>query len=97
MPLLIALAAILAGALDTVQAGANATLGKALGQPVLAALVVSAANAAVYLAAAPFVGLGWPGASRLAQAPLDRRRRAGDVLAAKPPATARSLAVCSAL
>ncbi len=69
MPALIALIAILAGALNTVQAGANATLGKALGQPVLAALVVAAANAVVYLAALPFVGLGWPGASRAAQVP----------------------------
>jgi transporter family-2 protein len=69
MPALIALIAILAGALNTVQAGANATLNKTLGQPVLVALTVSAANAVVYLAAVPFVGLGWPGASRLAQAP----------------------------
>ncbi|MGX7707883.1 DMT family transporter [Methylobacterium sp. Gmos1] len=69
MPALISLIAILAGALNTVQAGANATLDRTLGQPVLVALTVSAANAVVYLAAAPFVGLGWPGASRLAQAP----------------------------
>ena len=69
MPALAALIAVLAGMLNTVQAGANATLNKALGQPVLAALVVSAANAAVYLAAAPFVGLGWPGGGRLAQVP----------------------------
>jgi transporter family-2 protein len=69
MPVLAALIAIVAGMLNTVQAGANATLNKALGEPILAALVVSAANAVVYLAAVPFVGLGWPGGGRLAQVP----------------------------
>ncbi|TNC15314.1 DMT family transporter [Methylobacterium terricola] len=69
MPALIALIALLAGALNTVQAGANTTLNKALGQPVLVALTVSAANVLVYLAAAPFVGLGWPGSGRFAQVP----------------------------
>ncbi|KMO21008.1 DMT family transporter [Methylobacterium platani] len=69
MPALVALIAILAGVLNTVQAGANTTLNKTLGQPVLVALTVSAANALVYLAAIPFVGLGWPGTSRLAQVP----------------------------
>ncbi|AWN48910.1 hypothetical protein DK419_23280 [Methylobacterium terrae] len=69
MPVLVVLSAILAGVLNTVQAGANTALTKALGQPVLAALVVSGANALVYLAAAPFLGLAWPGTSRLAQVP----------------------------
>ncbi|KMO33139.1 hypothetical protein VQ02_21535 [Methylobacterium variabile] len=69
MPVLAALIAIVAGMLNTVQAGANATLNKALGEPILTALVVSAANAVVYLAAVPFVGLGWPGGGRLAQVP----------------------------
>ncbi|RVU20069.1 DMT family transporter [Methylobacterium oryzihabitans] len=69
MAFLIVPIAILAGILNTVQAGANATLSKATEQPVLAALVVTGANALVYLAAAPFLGLGWPGAGRLAQVP----------------------------
>ncbi|MEH3120035.1 MAG: hypothetical protein PGN25_21225 [Methylorubrum populi] len=43
LPLLIALAASAAGILDTVQAGANAALNKGFGQPILAALAVSAA------------------------------------------------------
>ncbi|MGY2051735.1 DMT family transporter [Methylobacterium sp. JK268] len=69
MPILIAVAAALAGILNTVQSGANATLSKALGQPVLAALTVTGVNALVYLIAAPFLGLGWPGAQRLGGVP----------------------------
>lgn len=49
--------------------GANASLNKGLGQPILAALVVTAANVAVYLATAPFVGIGWPGGQRFAGVP----------------------------
>lgn len=69
MPILIVAAVTVAGILNTVQSGANATLNKALGQPILAALVVTAANVAVYLAAAPFAGIGWPGAQRFAGVP----------------------------
>ncbi|KQQ23552.1 hypothetical protein ASF53_04225 [Methylobacterium sp. Leaf123] len=69
MPFLVAAAAAIAGILNTVQAGANASLNKALDQPILAALVVTAANVAVYLAAAPFIGIGWPGSQRLAGVP----------------------------
>jgi len=61
MSALVVLIAVVAGILNTVQAGANAALDKALGQPVLVALTVSFANALVYLAAVPFVGLGWLG------------------------------------
>lgn len=60
MPILIALIAAAAGVLNTVQSGANASLNKALGQPILAALIVAATNAVVYLLAVPFVGLAWP-------------------------------------
>ena len=52
--------AFLGGVLNTVQSGSNATLAKSMGQPVLAALVVSLANVVLYLAVAPFVGLGLP-------------------------------------
>lgn len=69
MTVLFALIALLAGVLNTVQAGANTTLNKVLGQPVLVALTVSVANALVYLAAAPFLGLGWPGSGRVSQVP----------------------------
>lgn len=41
MPFLIAAAAAIAGILNTVQSGANASLNKALDQPILAALVVT--------------------------------------------------------
>ena len=61
--------AVVAGALNTVQSGQNATLNKALGQPILAALVVTLTNAAVYAAAAPFVGVGWPGPDKIAGVP----------------------------
>lgn len=69
MPLLIAFIAAAAGVLITVQAGANTTLSRALGQPILAAFVVTGANAAVYLLAVPFVGLAWPGTARVAGVP----------------------------
>ena len=69
MPILIGLLAIMAGVLNTVQSGANATLNKSLEQPVMAALVVTAANVAVYLLASPFLGMSWPGAERIAQTP----------------------------
>jgi transporter family-2 protein len=60
VPILIALIAAAAGVLNTVQSGANASLNNALGQPILAALIVAATNAVVYLLAVPFVGLAWP-------------------------------------
>jgi transporter family-2 protein len=69
MPILIALAAIAAGILNTVQTGANASLNKALDQPILAALIVAFTNAVIYLLAAPFLGLGWPGGARIAAVP----------------------------
>jgi bacterial/archaeal transporter family-2 protein len=64
MPILIALVAVAAGVLNTVQAGANASLNKALGQPILAALVVAGTNILVYLLAVPFLGIGWPSGAR---------------------------------
>ncbi|WP_253187769.1 DMT family transporter, partial [Roseomonas sp. TAS13] len=51
--------ALLAGALNTVQSGTNATLNKVLGQPVLAALAVYAGGVAGALLASPFLGLSW--------------------------------------
>ena len=47
MPFLIGLLAVVAGVLNTVQSGANATLNKTLAQPITAALVVAATNVAV--------------------------------------------------
>ena len=61
--------ALLAGVLNTVQSGANATLAKGLGQPIAAALAVTLGNVAVYMVAALFVGLRWPGLGRAAQLP----------------------------
>jgi transporter family-2 protein len=60
---------VVAGALNTVQSGQNATLNKALGQPLIAALVVTLANAVIYAAAIPFVGIAWPEAGRIASVP----------------------------
>ena len=62
------LLAVLGGSLNTVQSGANAALQKAIGQPLATALIVSAVNAAVYLALIPVLGIAWPGA-RFAQVP----------------------------
>ncbi len=69
MPVLIGLCAVVAGMLSTVQSGANASLNKALGQPILAAFAVVATNLLVYLIAALFVGVGWPGSDRIAATP----------------------------
>ncbi len=69
MPILIGLLTAIAGVLTTVQSGANATLNKSLGQPALVALVVVMGNLVVYLGAALFIGLQWPGSDRFAQTP----------------------------
>ncbi len=69
MTWLIAFLAIAAGCLNTIQAGANATLGKSLQQPIFAALVVAATNVIVYLMAAIFLGFAWPDIDRIGQTP----------------------------
>ena len=61
--------ALLAGVLNTVQSGANATLNKGLGQPIVAALCVALGNVVVYLLASLVVGLRWPDMGRAAQLP----------------------------
>ncbi len=61
--------ALLGGILNTVQSGSNATLAKSLGQPILAALIVTLANAILYLAVAPFVGLALPKSGAVASVP----------------------------
>ena len=60
MVFIMGVVAFLGGILNTVQSGSNATLAKAMGQPVLAAMVVSVANVVVYLAVSPVLGLGLP-------------------------------------
>ena len=60
MVVIMSLVAFLGGVLNTVQSGSNATLAKSMGQPMLAAIIVSIANLALYLAVSPFVGLGMP-------------------------------------
>ncbi len=60
MVVIMGLVAFLGGVLNTVQSGSNATLAKSMGQPMLAAIIVSIANVALYLAVSPFVGLGMP-------------------------------------
>ena len=57
------------GVLNTVQSGSNATLAKTLHQPILAALVVTVVNGALYLAVAPFLGLGLPKSGAFAAVP----------------------------
>ena len=59
----------LAGVLNTVQSGANNTLAKGLGQPVLAALVVTLVNGLTYLVFGAFYGIGWPRDGALATLP----------------------------
>jgi bacterial/archaeal transporter family-2 protein len=69
MAWLAAILAIVVGCLNTIQAGANTTLGKGLGQPILAALIVSAVNAVGYIAASLFVGIGLPDSGKVAALP----------------------------
>lgn len=61
--------ALLAGVLNTVQSGANATLNKGLGQPVVAALCVALGNVSVYLVVGAFMGVRWPDMGKAAQLP----------------------------
>ena len=60
MLVIMSMVAFLGGVLNTVQSGSNVTLAKSMGQPMLAAIIVSIANVALYLAVSPFVGLGMP-------------------------------------
>src|SRR4051794_14329797 len=69
MPILLALVAIAAGILNTLQTGANASLNKALDQPILAAFIVAFTNAGISPLAAPSRGLGGPGSERIAAVP----------------------------
>ena len=57
------------GVLNTVQSGSNATLAKTLHQPILAALIVTVFNCALYLAVAPFLGVGLPTSGAIAAIP----------------------------
>ena len=61
--------ALLAGMLNTVQSGANATLNKGLEQPIVAALCVTLGNVVAYLVVGLFVGLRWPDIGKAAQLP----------------------------
>ena len=61
--------AFLGGILNTVQSGSNATLAKTLGHPMLAALFVTLANAALYLLIGGFAGIGWPERQAFAAVP----------------------------
>ena len=61
--------AFLGGVLNTVQSGSNATLAKSMSQPMLAAIIVSVTNVALYLAVSPFVGLGMPKVGSLGAIP----------------------------
>lgn len=62
--------AAVAGALNSVQAGANASLGKALDNRFAAGLVVVAVSAAVFVVAGLASGqLAWPGWQRAAGVP----------------------------
>jgi transporter family-2 protein len=66
---LLGLVAFVSGCLNTVQSGANSVLSKTLGQPIAAALIVSAVNAAVYILVIPFVGLSLPKQDAFAEVP----------------------------
>ena len=66
---LLGLVSFAGGVLNTVQSGSNATLSKVLQQPILAALIVTIANAIFYLAVSPFVGLSIPKSAAFAAVP----------------------------
>jgi transporter family-2 protein len=62
--------AVLAGALNAIQAGANATLSKTLGQPFLAAILILAVSATGFLVAGLAAGqLSWPEAAAWGRLP----------------------------
>lgn len=62
--------AVVAGVLNAFQSGANATLKEALGQPLLAALIVLAVSAAGFLAVGLATGhLAWPEPGRWGRVP----------------------------
>ena len=69
MAFVMGLISFLGGVLNTVQSGSNATLAKTLGQPILAALIVTVVNGGVYLLIAPFVGLHLPEGDAFAAVP----------------------------
>lgn len=69
MPWLIGVFALAAGVLNTIQSGANNTLSKALGDPVIAALVVAGTNIVVYLIVGAVLGMSWPGIDKIQAAP----------------------------
>ena len=69
MAFVMGLISFLGGVLNTVQSGSNATLAKTLGQPILAALIVTVVNGVVYLLIAPFVGLHLPKGDAFAAVP----------------------------
>jgi transporter family-2 protein len=62
--------AVVAGALNAIQAGANATLSKTLGQPFLAAVLILAVSATGFLLAGLAAGqLSWPESSAWGRLP----------------------------
>lgn len=61
---------LIAGALNAVQSGANAALGKSLGQPLMAALVIVAVSATSLLVVGLVSGqIAWPEPGRAAAVP----------------------------
>lgn len=70
MNLLLYAAVMVAGALNSVQAGTNAALNKALGSPYIAGLVVLGVSAVCFIAVGAVAGrLALPGAAQIASAP----------------------------
>ncbi len=61
--------AVFAGAMNTVQAGANAQLRKSLDQPVLAGMAVYATGLAGLLIVALFWHFAWPSGQKFGQTP----------------------------
>ena len=62
--------AVVAGILNAVQSGCNATLGKSLQIPFVAALTIVAVSlSSLLLAGAVFGQLSWPGADKIGQVP----------------------------
>ncbi len=69
MTVFYAVIAVIAGVLNTIEAGSKTALSKALEQSILAALIVTVANVVIYLTAAPFVGLSVPSPAKVALVP----------------------------
>lgn len=69
MAFLFGLIAFLGGIFNSIASGSNSSLNKSLGQPVVAALIITTINAVLYVSIIPFVGIAVPKAAAITEVP----------------------------